>query len=381
VSAGRTPFGSRRRHERFARAVESSDPDLPERRYADELAVVGLLRGAGPALRAETSIDPAARTLLRERVLAQLSVPEPRPKPTSTPRRRSRMSGRLVIALSAAGCLVLALAGMTFLVSQNALPGQPLYGVKRTVEAAALDLTMGPEAKGFKHLELATNRVDDVNAMLAQGSRSAGDYLSALTDFNSDAAAGSTALTEFAASNAPPVLGMLRDWASTQDSRLTAALPQLPTAARSGAEQSRALADRIRDRAVDLLARTSCYTVTSGRADDIGALAASGPCDRAPSAVSAGVGTTANATPSTPNAGPGNNSAPTTGTAGPPATGTAAAQPSGPAASGQPGLGPILPPSLPSLPAKPPTTPTSVLPSPLPLPIPLPTLSGLRLPG
>jgi hypothetical protein len=378
VSAGRTPFGSRRRHERFARAVELTTERPTEHGYADELAVVALLREAGPAFRAETAVDAAARIRLRERILTQPPVPAPTP-PARPARRGTRVHGRLVIALTAACCLVLALAGMTLLVSQGALPGQPLYAVKRSVEAAALGLTVGPEAKGFKHLELATNRIDDIEAMLAQGPQPSGDYLSALSDFNTDAAAGSTALTEFAASNAPPVLGMLRDWAAVQGGRLAAALPQLPTTAQAGADHSRALAGRIQARAISLLARTSCYTVTSGTTDDIGALAAAGRCDTAPGAASTGVGPTANTAASGPPtaAGTTNDAVPTTP---PGTTGPAATAPTTPDAGGQSGLGPVLG-STPALPTvAPPATPTSVLPLPLP-PLPLPTLPGLQLPG
>lgn len=302
MSAGRTPFGRNRTHLRFARAVESPDrrATKPDAEYVEELAVVARLREAGTEIRLSASIDPDTRARLRERVLSAalagaetLASAETRKTTTRSARRSagtSHLNGRLVIALSAACCLVLALAGMTCLISQHARPGEPLYPVKRTVEAAALDLTVGSEPKGVKHLEFAANRVDDIESMLTDGSQPTDSYLAALSDFDTDAAAGSTTLTEYAASNAPQVLGMLRDWAAAQHGRLLTDLPKLPTGARGAAARSIALANRIQRRAVDLLARTSCYTVTSGAADDIGALAAPGPCDRPPNALAAGPG-------------------------------------------------------------------------------------------
>jgi hypothetical protein len=396
--------------------VESPDrrATKPDAEYIEELAVVARLREAGTEIRRSTSIDPDARPRLRERVLSAvldnsekvagartLAGARTGARTRRTTARTGHLHGRLVIALSAVCCLVLALAGMTYLISQHALPGEPLYQVKRTVETATLGLTVGSESKGVKHLGFAANRVDDIEYMLTDGSQATDSYLAALSDFDTDAAAGSTTLTEYAAGNAPQVLGMLRDWAATQNGRLAADLPKLPAGARGAAARSIALANRIQRRAVDLLARTSCYTVTSGATDDLGALAAPGPCDGPPNklAVGPGVapGAVTTAPPSTgpagPVGGPGNGP-PAGATPGPGADSAATAAPgsglgsdlnsilgtSPPINPPAPPINPPAPPINPSAPAAPITTPQPTI-TPLPpitLPTRLPTLSGRR---
>ncbi|HEX7657992.1 MAG TPA: DUF5667 domain-containing protein [Pseudonocardiaceae bacterium] len=367
MSVGRTSAG-RHRTERFARAVDlppgrsadeppdqsgtesdtsksgtsksgtsKSGTEQPARPddLADDLAVVTTLRRAGAEVRAGTAIDPETRTRVRAIVLAAAEKSAAEAARVEAAKASAAMAGRhaagrhrkapsrrgkVLIALAAVACVVLALAGMTFLISRHALPGQALYPVKRTVEAAALDLTLGDEAKGLKHLQYATDRVTDVETMLGASSGTVGDYQSALADFDADATAGSTTLTVFGADNNPQALDALRDWSGTQAGRLLLDRTMLPVSDRSAANDSIALANRIRQRAIDLLARTSCFTVTSSSADDIGALPATGPCDGKPSAASASPvsGTPASSPPSTSTSSragqPGAQSAPITGT-------------------------------------------------------------------
>ena len=173
------------------------------------------------------------------------------------------------------------------LLSGSALPGDPLYGVRRTVESAAMSLTFGDESKGLKHLGYAADRISDVETLAARHPNTAdspaGDYLTAFADFDSDAAAGSTDLTGYASGNGPDVLNQLHGWATQQSARIGAVDPKLPASVQAAATAGRTLLGRVEARASALLARTSCYTVTSGARDDLGVLPATGPCDRAPS--------------------------------------------------------------------------------------------------
>ena len=295
-----------RAHERFARAVDpaaEADPGGPsDPKLAGELAVVSMLRRAAPE---PPGLDEDARLRLRAKVLAGAAGPrlsprpeprsEPGPKPvrtpgTPSPRPRSIGTagprGRLLVALAAVFCLVLALSGMAMLASENALPGDPLYGVRRTVESATLGLTSGQLAQGNKHLEFATDRVSDLETLVAQhpdpDSAPVGDYLTGFADFDSDAAAGALDLDDYGAANASNVLAGLRDWGGNQADRITALLGSLPAAALTAANRSIDLLGRIQTRAAELLTRTACYTVTSGTSDDLGVLPATGTCDRRP---------------------------------------------------------------------------------------------------
>jgi hypothetical protein len=299
VASGGTPWWRQRQRERFARAVDSSPQDSQpyDPKLAGELAVVVMLGHTAAA----TAPDDATKARMRAKVLAELAVPQVRPSPVprAVPAPRGRVTGtrgRLVIALGAAFCLVLALSGMTLLLSRNALPGDPLYAVRRTVESATLGLTSGGDAKGHKHLEFAADRIGDIEALAGRypdlANSPVGDYLTAFADFDSDASAGTAALTGYATGNGPADLTVLRTWAAQQATRIKLVSPRLPTAARTRAAQSLALLDRITQRANALLARDSCYTITSGATDDLGVLPATGPCDQVPGSPSRHVGDT-----------------------------------------------------------------------------------------
>ncbi|HVV25205.1 MAG TPA: DUF5667 domain-containing protein [Pseudonocardiaceae bacterium] len=294
MTSGRTPWWRQRQRERFARAVDAQpepaqthDPKL-----AGELAVVLMLRRTAAA----TSPDAAARERMRTKLFEQLAEPEPMAvTPSPVPRRAATAAparkvtgprGRLAIAMAAAFCLVLVLSGMTLFLSRDALPGDPLYAVRRTVESASLGLTMGNQAKGMKHLEFAADRIGDVQSLAARypdlADSPVGDYLTAFADFDSDATAGTADLTGYASTNGPSTLTTLHDWAVQQSTRIEHVRPGLPTAARTRADRSRALLARIVRRADALAARDNCYTVTSGSSDALGVLPATGPCDKAP---------------------------------------------------------------------------------------------------
>jgi hypothetical protein len=299
MASGGTPWWRQRQRERFARAVDSSPQDSQpyDPKLAGELAVVVMLGHTAAA----TAPDDAARERMRAKVLTELAVPQARPSPVprTVPAPRGRVTGtrgRLVIALGAAFCLVLALSGMTLLLSRNALPGDPLYAVRRTVESATLGLTSGDDAKGHKHLEFAADRIGDIEALAGRypdlANSPVGDYLTAFADFDSDAGAGTADLTGYATGNGPADLTDLRTWAAQQATRIKLVSPRLPTAARTRAAQSRTLLDRITQRANALLARDSCYTITSGATDDLGVLPATGPCDQVPGSPSRHVGDT-----------------------------------------------------------------------------------------
>jgi hypothetical protein len=314
-----TPWTRNRQRERFARAADAltgspapdgsntgpgsaappAEPHDP--RLAGEFAVLLRLQRSADA----TALDPSARDRMRTKVIAGLpEILADRVTSTTAAtatgtaavaprtRRPAGTRGRLAIAVGAAFCLVLALCGMTMLLSNNALPGDPLYGLRRTVESAAMSLTFGDESKGFKHLSFAADRIDDIDSLAVRypdlADSPAGDYLTAFADFDSDAAAGSSDLTGYASSNDPDVLDQVHDWTATQAARITAVIPKLPPSAQAAGATSLDLLTRIQTRTTALLARTSCYSVTSGSSDDVGVLPALGPCDHAPSEVPAG---------------------------------------------------------------------------------------------
>jgi hypothetical protein len=357
VGKGITPLRRHRQREQFARAVDAHPGSAPpeDAELADELAVVALLRkaavGSGP--------DEAAKARMRARVLG---AAEPPPTKLDRPvrERRTGARGRLVVALAAALCLLFSLAGMSLLLSRDALPGDALYGVKRTAESASLGFTFGEESKGHKRLEFASARVAEIETLVDRyresGGGPLGGYLTALTDFDADAAAGSRVLAALGSNSDQRALEDLRDWAGSQAERLDGLRPSLPAEAADRAGTSLDLLGRIAERASALHARLDCVSVTSGQVDQVGPVPAEGACAAPP----VDPGTSPNGLPPVP---------PSTTAVPPTTSGDAPGGTSTP--SGVPGT------------ATPPSTqpaPTTTTPGPL-LPLPTLTLPSLPLPG
>lgn len=404
VESGSGPRSPQGRHERSARAGQSR-AELPGF-TDDDLAVVDLLAAMAPL----TSPSGDARDRMRAKVLAGLTEPPPtthgprtvrptragraprgrrsEPAPSNRPesaRPGSGARGRFAVAAIAVLALVFSLAGMSLLLARDALPGDTLYAIKRTGEAASLGLTFGDEDKAFKHLQFATARITEIETLTQRYPNPAdapiGGYLSALSDFDNDASAGSRQLIALATAGDGSQLETLRSWADIQGARLEALGPRLPSAAGIRQDASVALLEKIEARAVALTARMVCYQITSGAIDDIGALPATAACERRADADLLPIpGTQAGSVPGTnqPNA-------PSVGTAVPPPP----AQPSSPGQP-EPGSAPALttPPPLVTVPPilGGPTSPTYSTPPQsrtssaaptvsLGLPLPLPTIA------
>lgn len=362
VGRGITPLWRHRQREQFARAVDAqpgpgADDDPAE--FADELAVVALLREAAVS----SGPDEAARARMRARVLGAASTTPPIKLVPARREQRSGARGRLVVALAAALCLLFSLAGMSLLLSRDALPGDALYGVKRTAESASLGLTFGEESKGFKRLEFAAARVDEIETLVDRyresGGGPLGGYLTALTDFDADAAAGSRVLAAIGANSDRRALGELRDWADAQATRLAELRGALPAEAAERAGTSLDLLARIAERASALQARADCVSVTSGEVDQVGPVPEEGGCATRPT----DLGVPPTDEPSVLQS---------TAPAAPPTAGTA------PGATSAPGDAPPTdaPTTVPTEVTAPTTTPSGPL-----LPLPTLTLPPLPLPG
>ncbi|AXX34048.1 hypothetical protein KCV87_22300 [Actinosynnema pretiosum subsp. pretiosum] len=404
VGRGITPLGRHGDDEEFARAVEALPEGKADPDFARELAVVEVLRRAAE----QGGPDADTRARMRARVLdgmaasiADTAIPEPvtgdadgdvpagagsdRGGVTDLGERRRRggARGRFLVASAAALCLLLSLAGMSVLLSRDALPGDALYGVKRTAEEAQLGLTFAEDGKGFKRLEFAASRLSEVETLAGRGRDTGGGpvagYLTAFSDFDADASAGARALVAHGTTVDRGALGSLYEWAAAQSHKLDSVRHELPADANARAGGSMELLGRIGMRVVGLLARAECAVVTSGTSDDLGPLPAEQGCEpvgQEPGPTSAAPSSTSSApVPGTGQVGTGTTGAPrttgapTTGAGQPPAVTTTpkAGQPQ----TDQPGV--QLP--LPQLTDLLPTLPLPSLQ--LPLPLELPGLSGI----
>ena len=295
------------------RGTASSGPDRPS--PVTERYVVALVHGLAPV----TAPDGRARDRMRQRILAGFATPDTptsttavghagpdrpatarrdpkapgghpggRTRPGELPKVMRGARGRFAVAAIALLALVFSLAGMSLLLARDALPGDALYGIKRTAEAASLGLTFGDESKALKHLEFASARVTEIETLAQRYANPSdapvGGYLTALSDFDNDASAGSRQLISLATRNDGRQLESLRAWARQQANRLDAVAAHLPGAARNRQGATTALLSRITTRADTLLSRMQCYQITTGSFDDVGALPANGVCERVPGA-------------------------------------------------------------------------------------------------
>jgi hypothetical protein len=280
--------------EYFARALErdradAGDSDDPPPDIADDLALVERLRELGEQTPREAPDTPtdAERDRMRARILSGARAPAPQGDPVPAapaaapePSRRSR-SLRGVMA--AAVCLLITVSASSLLFSGDALPGDPLYGIKRTMEHASLTLSFGEKSTGFTHLEMAGNRVDEVRSLLDRDSTAPAElYVRALSAFDAETAAGSRALTAVGTNAAGSALTSLRQWSSRQYRRLTALTGDLPPGAVPASRSSLTLVDRVAKRTAALRDRFSCRSITSGRHDELGPLPETGACSTSP---------------------------------------------------------------------------------------------------
>ncbi len=295
--------------DRFADLVDGTPPQDDE--FERELALVGGLRelGAGGAPDAET------RKRIRDEIAGRLAEAE----------APSKRRGHAIANLSAAAvALVLALGGITLLLSRDALPGDPLYGIKRAGESTALGLTFDEQDKAKKHLEFATNRVGELDELTRQGA-STGAYFTGLADFETDLRAGVSQLTAIVTDQGGQTrLAELSSWARQQSDRLGIQVGNAPAEARDKFAAARVLLDKVQARTTDLGSRLVCYTITTGSSDDLGALPAAGDCVRdSPNAVVPPV------IPPAPSSAPTGSPSPTSL---PPTSGVDTAVPTGPLA-------------------------------------------------
>ena len=170
---------------------------------------------------------------------------------------------------------VLALAGGGVFASRDAVPGDPLYGIKRAAEAAG-GIFAGGTSRGLHDLDVAATRLDEIERMARDGVTDGAAYDSAFQDF--DSATGAGARLVLSGGDADRSAADLSGWATQQTTRMSTLRTTLPAAAQPDADDALRLLDRVHGRAIALTARSGCGQVTSNAVDDLGPLPAEGPC-------------------------------------------------------------------------------------------------------
>lgn len=290
---------TRDRANRFADALErdgsgprAADADAQE--FADELAIAAMLRALGD----EPVMDRPARERMRAAVMAgaarmateTATTPAEIPRPRSVPvrvlngrRAVQRSKASLLAAATAAGIVAFGALGIEL--AKGALPGDLLYDIKRTTESISLDLTMSDVGKAYKQLEIASTRIDELEALAERDASDGGTtadevthYRIALDDFDASATDASRRMTSSGTRSDGSELLALRNWGVESGSRLASIRNTIDSTVLNRFDSSALLVVAIEDRAEILLDRMTCTEVTAGDRDRIGVVPSQSAC-------------------------------------------------------------------------------------------------------
>jgi hypothetical protein len=258
--------------EEFAAALEGRgvlsarrDPALaPLLALAEGLAAVPL------------AAAPDFRETLRRRLVAVAGVDAP-PVPARSPAARAKnwVEGwrvqKAIAALAASMAGVVALSGISVAASRS-LPGDALYGLKRSTEGVQLSLARNDVNRGKRHLQHAETRLHEVADLVgtdialaplpsgpgqitvAFGGGESTRVASALHAMDDETRDGTQLLFRaFTDSQDDSLLVVVRDFTERQRARLGEVIDALPTDAHDDAEASLSLVSSLNIRATQLL--------------------------------------------------------------------------------------------------------------------------------
>ncbi len=248
------------------------------------------------------------------------------PVPVAAARDRNRMGWRrpVAVAVSSLAAVLLVLGALVWL-SGSAVPGAPLYGVKRTAESLQLALTSGTDAKGRLELQFAQLRSDEVVKLISRpsalgagpsadasiGPTTASLIRTTLASADADVLAATRLLTQAAlrAHDAGP-LKILAEWAPGQRRRLGEIADRLPAGAlRERALQSAHVVEAAKQRVIQLTRQVRCDCGTTHGSDPYGPV----PCRTCGSASSGAIASTSSATTAAPVPGSASSTVPAPG--------------------------------------------------------------------
>lgn len=179
---------ARRAAEEFASLVDGTRGETSER-YADLLNFVDVLRHQqAPAPRADFTADLRTRLMDAADTLLVPSDQPARLAPVVSLDDAAKRRQRRIGAVAAAFVVVGGTAGVAA-ASSNALPGDPLYPLKRGIEQAKVSLNTSDAARGQDLLAQGSTRLAEVGELIA-ADQSASEIETTLEAFSDSATAG-----------------------------------------------------------------------------------------------------------------------------------------------------------------------------------------------
>ncbi|TNH24376.1 hypothetical protein FHG89_25145, partial [Micromonospora orduensis] len=264
---------SRRRAERFAQLLDEANGarrhhvrSRVDGQLAPLVAVGQRLSVDPPAI----EVDPEFRTGLRAMLLATAERDGLGNAPTATEAasvrpasiargpllpavtaRRARARAAILVGVAAGAIAVSGISAA----SEDAVPGDALYGMKRSTERAQLALASSDISRGQLFLDFARTRLGE--AAKLRGDRIG--YRTILDDMDADTRQGVRLLTSAAVQRAEPgSLDTVNTFVTGQRRAVTNLLDGANRADRERTRQSLALLDSIRERSNALRASIAC---------------------------------------------------------------------------------------------------------------------------
>ena len=282
-------FLDRRSAERFAELLDEttggqrhhSHGHSPADEQLAELVAIGhSLSAARPGVRVDPEFRVGLRAMLvataeRDGIGRSATVVEEEPAGPVPARtglravilgqggRRVRARGAIVIGVAAGA---LAVSGISA-ASENASPGDALYGVKRSTERAQLAMAGSDVSRGQLSLDFARTRLAEAAAMPGN----APGFAAVLDDMDADTRKGVRLLdTSAVARRDVKPLTTVDTFVAQQRKTLLPALGKLSPDNLERAQASLSLLDTVRERTDDLRTGLSCDSPQSAGSDTLG---------------------------------------------------------------------------------------------------------------
>ncbi len=271
----------RRSAERFAELLDETNGGRRHhtRGQADEqLAELVAIGHSLSAARSGVHVDPEFRMGLRAMLVATAERDGIGATATATEQREPaepvrRLFGRTGRRIRARGAIVIGVAAGAMAVSgisaasENAAPGDALYGVKRSTERAQLAMAGSDVTRGQLSLTFARNRLAEAAAMRGDNP----GFRQVLGDMDNDTRQGVKLLTSSAVARKDKApLNSVDAFVESQRRVLSPKLERLSADNRERAMTSMRLLDSVHERAGDLRSGLGCDTVTPSGSDAIG---------------------------------------------------------------------------------------------------------------
>ena len=165
--------------------------------------------------------------------------------------RRIRARGAIVIGVAAGAMAVSGISAA----SENAAPGDALYGVKRQTERAQLAMAGSDVTRGQLSLDFARTRLTEAATL-----GDTGNLTGVLDDMDADTRQGVKLLTGSAVARRDKApLDTLDTFLAGQRQTLTPMLDRVGPAERERAVKSLVVIEVVHNRSLDLLAGLACY--------------------------------------------------------------------------------------------------------------------------